>query len=141
MFRKGEGMNRQHRRHKLLCIDNHGSSNYLRFLLVRRGYDVDIVSFLCDALDLMRASTFDLFLVNEEFALGSGKEFLRRLGEAAGPTPVIFYSNVIYPYCLRSADQSGSTPETPVPVTELGEAISRALAAATTPPMARINAA
>lgn len=141
MFPKGEVTNREHRRHKLLCIDNHGSSTYLTFLLVRHGYHVDTVSFLCDALDLIRSSAFDLFLVNDEVARDSGKEFLRRLGEAAGRTPVIFYSNVIYPYCPRSADQSGSTPETPVPVTELGVVISRVLAEASTPAMARINAA
>lgn len=141
MFRKGEVTNREHRRHKLLCIDNHGSSNYLRFLLVRNGYHVDTVSFLGDALDLIRASAVDLFLVNDELARGSGKEFLRRLGEAAGRTPVIFYSNVIYPYSPRSADQSGSTPDTPVPVTEAGVAVSRVLAEASTSAMARINAA
>jgi len=99
------------------------------------------VSFLCDALDLIRSSAFDLLLVNDELARDSGKEFLTRLGKAAGRTPVIFYSNVVYPYCPRSADQSGSTPETPVPVTEMGVAVSRVLAEASTPAMARINAA
>ena len=141
MFRNGEVTNRQRGRHKLLCIDNHASSTYLGFLLSRRGYQVNTASFLCDALDLIRSSAFDLFLVNDELARGCGKEFLKKLGEASGATPVIFYSNIIYPYSPRSADQSGRTPETPVPVTEAEAAVDRALAEASSLPMACINAA
>ena len=141
MFRNGEETNRQRRRHKLLCIDNHASSTYLGFLLSRQGYKVKCASFLSDALDLIRLSSFDLFLVNDELACGSGKEFLNKLRHAAGSTPVVFYSNIVYPYSPRSMDQSGSTPETPVPATEVGLAVHRALANVSRPLNTCIKAA
>ena len=128
MFRKGEVTNVQRERRKVLCIDNHASSTYVAFLLARRGYRVSCATFLSDAFDLIRSSSFDLFLVNDELACGSGREFFNKLRDAAGSTPVMFYSNIIYPYSLRSADQSGRSPETPVPATEVVVAVDRALA-------------
>ena len=79
----------QQRQLKVLCIDNHASSTYAGFLLARCGYEVNCARFLCDALDLIRSSTFDLYLVNDELARESGKEFIRKLGEAAGSTPAL----------------------------------------------------
>ncbi|HEX3228504.1 MAG TPA: response regulator [Pyrinomonadaceae bacterium] len=141
MYRKHQvGIGRQ-RQLKVLCIDNHASSTYAGFLLARCGYEVNCARFLCDAFDLIRSSTFDLYLVNDELARESGKEFIKKLGAAAGSTPVMFYSNIIYPFGPRSADQSGSTPETPVPVTEVAIAVARALANASVRPMACVNAA
>lgn len=133
--------NGKQREQKVLCIDNHASSNYAGLLLARCGYKVKTATFLCDALELIRASTFDLFLVNDELARDSGKEFLRKLGEMAGTTPLIFYSNIIYPFSPRSADQSGRTPETPVPVTEVGLAVDCALGNGPTRAIARLHVA
>lgn len=112
---------------KILCIDNHASSNCACFLLARCGYKVKCARSLSDALDLIHSSSFDLYLVNDELACRSGKEFLKKLREAAGSTPIMFYSTTIYPLSPRSADQSGSTPETPVPVTEVAIAVDRTL--------------
>ena len=128
MFGKHKVAIDRQRQLKVLCIDNHASSTYAGFLLARCGYEVNCARFLCDALDLIRSSTFDLYLVNDELARESGKEFIKKLEAAAGSTPVMFYSNIIYPFGPRSADQSGSTPETPVPVTEVAIAAARTLA-------------
>jgi DNA-binding NtrC family response regulator len=127
---KGEGPAvGQHRQVKVLCIDNHASSNYACFLLARSGYKVNSASFLCDALELIHGSGYDLCLINDEL-VRSDKELLQKLREAAGLTPFIFYSTVVYPFSPRLADQSGNTPETPVPVTEVAIAVNRAISQA-----------
>lgn len=141
MYRRERVSFRQQRQLKVLCIDNHASSTYAGFLLARCGYEVNCARFLCDAFDLIRSSTFDLYLVNDELARESGKEFIKKLREAAGSTPVMFFSNIVYPFGPRSADQSGSTPETPVPVTEVAIAAARTLANASVTTMPCIQAA
>ena len=124
---KGEGRAvGQQRQVKVLCIDNHASSNYACFLLARNGYKVNCASFFCDALELIHGSSYDVCLVNDEL-VRSGTELFQKLREAAGSTPFIFYSTVIYPFSPRLGDQSGNTPETPVPVTELAIAVYRAV--------------
>ena len=124
---KGEGPAvGQQRQVKVLCIDNHASSNYTCFLLARSGYKVKSASFLCDALELIHGSSYDVCLINDELAR-SGKELFEKLRETAGSTPFIFYSTVVYPFSPRLADQSGNTLETPVPVTEVATAVNRAI--------------
>jgi DNA-binding NtrC family response regulator len=124
---KGEGRAvGQQRQVKVLCIDNHASSNYACFLLARSGYKVSSASFFCDAIELIHSSSYDVCLINDEL-VRSDKELLQKLREAAGLTPFIFYSTVVYPFSPRLADQSGNTPETPVPVTEVAIAVNRAI--------------
>ena len=117
----------QQRQVKVLCIDNHASSNLAGFLLARSGYKVNCASFLCDALELIHRSSYDVCLINDEFACGSDQDLLNKVREAMAATPVLFYSTVIYPFSPRLADQSGNTPETPVPVTEVAMAVNRAI--------------
>lgn len=124
----------QQKQVKVLCIDNHASSNYACFLLARNGYKVNCGSFLCDALELIHGSSYDACLINDELVC-HGKELFQKLREAAGSTPFIFYSTVVYPFSPRLADQSGNTPETPVPVTEVAIAVNRTIGPAL--PLAR----
>jgi hypothetical protein len=125
---------------RILCIDNHASSNFSCFLLARSGYQVNRVGFFSDALDLIRSSSYDLYLINDEL-VRSGKELFERVREAAGSAPMVFYSMVVYPFSPRLADQSGNTPETPVPVTEVAIAVARAIKHESTRPIASICAA
>jgi DNA-binding NtrC family response regulator len=129
-----------HRQVKVLCIDHHSSSTYACFLLARSGYKVNFATFLSDALELIRNSSYDVYLVNDELAR-SGKELFEKVREAAGSTPMVFYSTVVYPFSPRSADQSGRSAETPVPVTEVGIAIARAIAREPIQPIASTRAA
>jgi CheY-like chemotaxis protein len=128
----------QQRQVKVLCIDNHASSNLASFLLRRCGYEVNCVKSIPDSLDLIDRSSFDVYLINDELACGSGKELLNKVREAMAATPVLYYSTVIYPLSPRSADQSGSTAATPVPVTEVAIAVNRTIGHA--PPLARCGA-
>jgi DNA-binding NtrC family response regulator len=132
---KGEGRAvGQQRQVKVLCIDNHASSNYACFLLARSGYKVNSTSFFCDAIELIHSSSYDVCLINDEL-VRSGKELFQKLREAAGSTPFVFYSTVVYPFSPRLADQYGNTLETPVPVTEVAMAVNRAIGQAL--PLAR----
>jgi len=115
---------------KILCIDNHASSNFACFLLARRGYKVSCAGFLSDAFHLIQSSTFDLYLVNDEFARASTGDLFEKFLKAVGFTPLVFYSTVVYPFSSRSADQSGSTTETPVPLTEVVSAVDRVIGCA-----------
>jgi hypothetical protein len=117
----------EHRQLKVLCIDKHASSNYTCFLLARNGYRVTSATFLCDALEMIQGSSYDICIINDELAFESDKELLNKVREAMGATPVLFYSTVIYPFNPRLADQSGNTPETPVPVTEVPSAVYRTI--------------
>ena len=83
--------------------------------------------FISDALSLIQSSKFDLYLVNDEFARSSAGELFEKFLKAVGSTPLVFYSTVVYPFSSRSADQSGSTRETPVPLTEVVSAVDRAI--------------
>lgn len=133
---KGEGPAvGQQRQVKVLCIDNHASSNYACFLLARSGYKVNSAGFLCDAIELIHGSSYDVCLINDEFARGSDKELLNKVREAMADTPVVFYSTVVYPFNPRLADQSGNTLETPVPLTEVAIAVNRTISQAL--PLAR----
>jgi DNA-binding NtrC family response regulator len=141
MYRKGEVPSGRQRQVSILCIDNHASSQYACFLLARSGYKVTYAGFLCDALDLIHRSSYDLYVVNDELACGPGKDLFEKVRKAAAATPIVFYSTVVYPFSPRSADQSGSTPDTPVPLTEIAIAVGRAIADISTRPTASTRAA
>jgi len=141
MYRKGEGAAGRQKRVSILCIDNHASSNYACFLLMRSGYKVTYASFLSDALNLIHGSTYDLYVVNDELARGPHTDLFAEVLKAVDATPIVFYSTVVYPFSLRSADQSGSSPETPVPLTEIAIAVARAIADSSTEPIASMRAA
>ncbi|GEM_PF-2222933 len=117
----------EQRQLKVLCIDNHASSNYTCFLLARNGYKVNCASFLCDALEMLHGSRYDICLINDEFACQSDKELLNKVREAMGATPVLYYSTIIYPFNRRLADQSGKTPDTPIAVTEVPIGVYRTI--------------
>jgi hypothetical protein len=112
---------------KILCIDNHASSNFACFLLRRGGYHVTCAGFLSDAFHLLQSSKFDLYLVNDEFARSATGDLFEKFLKGVGSTPLVFYSTVVYPFSPRSADQSGSTTETPVPLTEVVRAVDRVI--------------
>lgn len=141
MYRKGEDPAAQHGHGRILCIDNHASSNYACFLLMRSGYNVTYASFLSDALNLIHGSTYDLYVVNDELARGPHTDLFAELRKAVDATPIVFYSTVVYPFSPRSADQSGNTPETPVPLTEIAVAVGRRIADVSTRQLASTRAA
>ena len=83
---------------RILCIDNHASSNLAVYLLERVGYEVKMASSIVDAEKLSQVERFDLQLVNHELVDGLQIDSCERLHKFAPPIPILFYSTVAYPY-------------------------------------------
>lgn len=83
---------------RILCIDNHASSNLAVYLLERVGYEVKTASSLSDACKLSEAERFDLQLINHELVDGLEIDSCERLHKFAPRVPILFYSTVAYPY-------------------------------------------
>ena len=101
MYRKGEVPAARRSQVRVLCIDNHASLNYVCLLLARSGYMVNRAGFLCDALDLIHRSSYDLYVVNDKLACGPGEDPFKSVRKAAGTTPIVFYKTCRVP--VRSA--------------------------------------
>lgn len=110
---------------RVLCVDNHASSNLASLLLARSGYEVNCVKSIDDALDLLDQPRFDVCLINDELAYGSDEALLNTVKAASS---VLFYSTVIYPFSPRLQDISGDTPETALPITDVAIAVNRTMA-------------
>lgn len=83
---------------RILCIDNHASSNLAVYLLERVGYEVKTVSSLSDAGKLSEFERFDLQLINHELVDELEIDSCERLQKYAPRIPILFYSTVAYPY-------------------------------------------
>jgi DNA-binding NtrC family response regulator len=84
--------------HRILCIDNHASSNLAVYLLERVGYEVRSVSSIADGVKLAQSEDFDLQLINHTLVDESEIECCDRLDKFASRTPILFYSTVLYTY-------------------------------------------
>lgn len=85
-------------KHRILCIDDHASSNLAVYLLERVGYEVKPVCSLAEADKLSQAERFDLQLINHELVAGLEIDSCERLHKFAARIPILFYSTVAYPY-------------------------------------------
>lgn len=85
-------------KHRMLCIDNHASSNLAVYLLERVGYEVKTASSLRDAAKIVQVECFDLQLINHTLVDGLEIDSCERLHKFARRIPMLFYSTVAYPY-------------------------------------------
>ena len=83
---------------RILCIDNHTSSNLAVYLLERVGYEVKTASSLSDAGQLSEAERFDLQLMNHELVDRLEIDSCERLHKFGPRIPILFYSTIAYPY-------------------------------------------
>lgn len=85
-------------RKRILCIDNHASSNLAVYLLERVGYEVKTASSLRDAAKVAQVERFDLQLINHRLVDGLEIDSCEKLHKFAPRVPMLFYSTVAYPY-------------------------------------------
>ena len=85
-------------KHRILCIDNHASSNLAVYLLERVGYEVKTASSLADAEKLAQVERFDLQLINHRLVDGLEIDSCERLHKFAPRIPILLYSTVAYQY-------------------------------------------
>ena len=114
---------------RILCIDNHPSSNLAVLLLEQAGYEVVTASSMTDGLKLAKSAQFDLYLLNHHLQDGLEVELCNRLSEFDPDTPVLFYSSVTYPYHQRQAMHCGieGKLQEPTDISELVKAVSRSI--------------
>ena len=85
-------------KHRILCIDNHASSNLAVYLLERVGYEVKMASSIANAEKITQVERFDLQLINHSLVDGLEIDSCEKLHKFAPRIPILFYSTVAYPY-------------------------------------------
>ncbi len=114
---------------RILCIDNHPSSNLAVMLLEQAGYEVITAGSMTDGLKLAKSAQFDLYLLNHHLQDGLEIELCDRLSEFDPDTPVLFYSSVTYPYYQRQDMRCGveGEPKKPTDISGLVQAVSQSI--------------
>ena len=82
------------KRHILCVDDNDDTCSMLSVLLGRAGYEVRTASGVAEALGLAEGGGFDLYLLDNRFADGTGLDLCRRIREFDGAAPVLFFSGL-----------------------------------------------
>lgn len=83
----------QHRKARILCVDNHEDTCFLLATLFGRlGHEVMVAGGVGEALRLAGETHFDLYIIDKYYRDGSGYDLCRRLVEAGSKSPVIFFS-------------------------------------------------
>ncbi len=83
---------------RILCIDNHASSNLAIYLLEQAGYEVSTASSIAEGIELAKSEHLDLHLLNHKLVDRGVIDACDRLDQLAPRTPILFYSTVFYPY-------------------------------------------
>ena len=81
----------------LYVEDDEDSREMLVMLLQDAGYAVSAAASIADALSLAKRQRFDLYILDNRFADGSGVDLCRQLRALEPTTPIIFYSGAGYP--------------------------------------------
>jgi|ERR1044072_668793 two-component system OmpR family response regulator len=82
---------------RILYIDDHeDSSEMLKILLADEDYEVRSAVSIKEALQIVAAEKFDLYVLDRNLPDGSGLELCARLTEATPGIPCIFYSGDAY---------------------------------------------
>ena len=78
---------------RILCVDDHADTCLmLSALLGSEGYEVSTAGSIADAKRAVSGEGFDLAILDNRFADGSGVELCAWVRERAPDTPVIIYS-------------------------------------------------
>jgi DNA-binding response OmpR family regulator len=82
---------------RILYVDDHEDTAFmLTHLLGQSNYEVETVSSMSEALEIIKRKKFDLYLLDKRLPDGSGLDLCRRLNEATPKVPIIFYSGDAY---------------------------------------------
>ena len=111
----------------LLVEDHEDTRECLVVLLAHSKYQVETASTLCEALKLVEAHPFGLFIFDSLLPDGSGVELCRRIRKFNQRTPIIFYSGLAYEADITNALRAGAQAYLvkPIDLTELIEAVEK----------------
>lgn len=118
-----EGVNSSSDSRILLVEDHEDTRESLVVLLAHSKHQVETASTLSEALKLVAAHPFDLFIFDSALPDGSGVELCRRIRKFNQRTPIIFYSGMAYETDITNALGAGTQAYLvkPVDLTELIE--------------------
>ena len=81
----------------ILCVDDNDDTCFmLSALLGRAGYEVRTASGVAEGLRLAESERFDLYILDNRFADGTGLELCRRIREFDSATPILFFSGLAH---------------------------------------------
>ena len=82
---------------RILCVDDdEDTCSMLVQLLGRENYEVTAVKTVSEALELARAVSFNLYILDEWFPRDAGLGLCRKIREFDPHTPIIFYSGAAF---------------------------------------------
>ena len=82
---------------RVLCVDDHeDTSEMLKLLLSQEDYAVVTAKTIKEAIELAKASEFDLYVLDRHLPDGSGLELCQQLTQIRPGVPCIFYSGDAY---------------------------------------------
>jgi two-component system phosphate regulon response regulator PhoB len=90
-------------RPRILFVDDHEDTRKLiSYGLGSLGYEVVVTDCTADGLRLARDEKFDLYLLDSQFAEGSGAELCEAIREFDAATPIIYFTGE-HPSLLKDA--------------------------------------
>ena len=94
---------------RILCTeDDLDTRELIDFTLTRHGFEVVCTEDICQAIDLAKTCSFDLYLVDNWMPGLSGTQLAERLREFDSKTPILFYSGAAYEADKEAARLSGA---------------------------------
>jgi DNA-binding response OmpR family regulator len=113
---------------RILYIEDHQDTlELVLFALKANEYDVVHDRTITGALELVRTSNFDLYLLDNMLPDGSGIDLCRRIREVDDTTPIVFFSAAAYSSDKQTAFNAGAQDYIvkPANLTELCDVIAR----------------
>jgi DNA-binding response OmpR family regulator len=93
----------------ILCVeDDDDTCSMLSALLGRVGYEVRTASGVAEGLRSAEGGGFDLYILDNWFADGTGLDLCRRIREFDGATPILFFSGLAQESDRRSGLDAGA---------------------------------
>ena len=122
----------------LYIEDDEDTRELVTYVLARSNYKVVPVKSYDEALLLARGNRFDLYLIDNWMAGGSGIDLCKKLREFNPWTPILFYSGAAFERDKQQAFAAGAQAYLVKPAgnDELIEEVSRLISAAKGAPLA-----
>lgn len=94
---------------RILCVDDHAdTSEMLKLLLSNEDVEVVTAVTMEEALELVKAESFDLYVLDKRLPDGSGLDLCRKLTSITPNVPCMFYTGDAYEVHRREALEAGA---------------------------------
>lgn len=114
----------------ILIVDDHSDTcELLRVLLEPSGYRITTAGSVAAGLGSAKTERFDLYILDNWFADGSGVELCQQLRSLHSSTPILFYSGAAYDADIEQAMGAGADDYLvkPCEIEQIQQAVTRLL--------------